>query len=230
MTNRLLIVDDEEILLKGLKFNLTQDGYEIDTAIDGLEAYEKISNNKYDLVLLDIMLPKMNGLEVCKKVRETSMVPIIMLTAKGDDSSKILGLEYGADDYITKPFNMLELKARIKAILRRVTFISNNESQNPSELILEGFKINSLGRKIIHNDKKINLTAKEFDLLLLLLTNKEKVFSRKDLLKEIWGYEYFGDVRTVDVHVRRLREKIEADSSQPKHILTKWGVGYYFAN
>ncbi len=228
MTNRLLIVDDEEILLKGLKFNLTQDGYEIDTAIDGLEAYEKISNNKYDLVLLDIMLPKMNGLEVCKKVRETSMVPIIMLTAKGDDSSKILGLEYGADDYITKPFNMLELKARIKAILRRVTFISNNESQNPSELILEGFKINSLGRKIIHNDKKINLTAKEFDLLLLLVTNKDKIYSREELLEIIWGYEYFGDVRTVDVHVRRLREKIEENSSQPKYILTKWGVGYYF--
>ncbi|MEA1975844.1 MAG: response regulator transcription factor, partial [Bacillota bacterium] len=219
-----------EILLKGLKFNLVQDGYEIDTAIDGLEAYEKISNNEYDLILLDIMLPKMNGLEVCKKVRETSTVPIIMLTAKGDDSSKILGLEYGADDYITKPFNMLELKARIKAILRRVTFINNNKIENPSELIIEGFKINSLGRKIIHNDKKINLTAKEFDLLLLLLTNKEKVFSRKDLLKEIWGYEYFGDVRTVDVHVRRLREKIEEDSSQPKHILTKWGVGYYFSN
>jgi DNA-binding response OmpR family regulator len=230
MKIKLLIVDDEEILLKGLKFNLLQDGYDIDTAIEGLDAYEKITKNKYDLILLDIMLPKMNGLEVCKKVRETSMVPIIMLTAKGDDSSKILGLEYGADDYITKPFNMLELKARIKAILRRIAFNVNNDSINSNEITIENFKINSLGRKIFLNDKKINLTAKEFDLLILLLTNKGKVFSREDLLKEIWGYEYFGDVRTVDVHIRRLREKIEENSSQPKYILTKWGVGYYFSN
>jgi DNA-binding response OmpR family regulator len=230
MKIKLLVVDDEEILLKGLKFNLLQEGYDIDTAIEGLDAYEKISKNKYDLVLLDIMLPKMNGLEVCKKVRETSMVPIIMLTAKGDDSSKILGLEYGADDYITKPFNMLELKARIKAILRRVAFKINTDSINSNEITIENFKINALGRKILLDDKKINLTAKEFDLLILLLTNKGNVFSREDLLKEIWGYEYFGDVRTVDVHIRRLREKIEEISSQPKYILTKWGVGYYFAN
>jgi DNA-binding response OmpR family regulator len=230
MKIKLLIVDDEEILLKGLKFNLLQEGYDIDTAIDGLDAYEKICENEYDLVLLDIMLPKMNGLEVCKKVRETLMVPIIMLTAKGDDSSKILGLEYGADDYITKPFNMLELKARIKAILRRIAFNVNNDSINSNEITIENFKINSLGRKIFLDDKRINLTAKEFDLLILLLTNKGTVFSREQLLKEIWGYEYFGDVRTVDVHIRRLREKIEENSSQPKYILTKWGVGYYFTN
>jgi len=227
---KLLVVDDEEILLKGLKFNLMQENYEVDSAIDGVEAYDKIINNQYDLVLLDIMLPKMNGLEVCKKVRETKMVPIIMLTAKGDDSSKILGLEYGADDYITKPFNMLELKARIKAILRRATFNITNESINSSEMVIDNFKINMLGRKILLNEKKINLTAKEFDLLLLLLTNKGTVFSREELLEKIWGYEYFGDVRTVDVHVRRLREKIEENSSQPEYILTKWGVGYYFAN
>jgi len=228
--SKLLIVDDEEILLKGLKFNLMQQDYEVDTAIDGAEAYEKIINNKYDLVLLDIMLPKMNGLEVCKKARETTMVPIIMLTAKGDDSSKILGLEYGADDYITKPFNMLELKARIKAILRRTTFNLSSETNNSSEMTIDDFKINMLGRKILLKESKIILTAKEFDLLLLLLTNKGTVFSREELLEKIWGYEYFGDVRTVDVHVRRLREKIEENSSQPKYILTKWGVGYYFAN
>ncbi len=228
--SKLLIVDDEEILLKGLKFNLMQQDYEVDTAIDGAEAYEKIINNKYDLVLLDIMLPKMNGLEVCKKVRKTTMVPIIMLTAKGDDSSKILGLEYGADDYITKPFNMLELKARIKAILRRTTFNISSEPNNSGEMTIDDFKINMLGRKILLKETKIILTAKEFDLLLLLLTNKGTVFSREELLEKIWGYEYFGDVRTVDVHVRRLREKIEENSSQPKYILTKWGVGYYFAN
>ncbi|MDM8535084.1 response regulator transcription factor [Clostridiaceae bacterium HSG29] len=228
--NKLLVVDDEEILLKGLKFNLIQQGYEVDTAIDGADAYEKIINNKYDLVLLDIMLPKMNGLEVCKKARETTMVPIIMLTAKGDDSSKILGLEYGADDYITKPFNMLELKARIKAILRRTSFSISNEPNSTNEMIIDDFKINMLGRKILLKESKIILTAKEFDLLLLLLTNKGTVFTREDLLEKIWGYEYFGDVRTVDVHVRRLREKIEENSSQPKYILTKWGVGYYFAN
>lgn len=229
MKKKLLVVDDEEILLKGLKFSLIQEGYDVDTAIDGIDAYDKIKEVEYDLVLLDIMLPKMNGLEVCKKVREDSMVPIIMLTAKGDDSSKVLGLEYGADDYITKPFNMLELKARIKAILRRVNFKINDEAEKSNELIVDDFRINSLGRKVYLKDEKINLTSKEFDLLILLLTNKGEVFSRKELLEEIWGYEYFGDVRTVDVHVRRLREKIEKTSSAPEYILTKWGVGYYFA-
>jgi DNA-binding response OmpR family regulator len=159
------------------------------------------------------------------------MVPIIMLTAKGDDSSKVLGLEYGADDYMTKPFNMLELKARVNAILRRVNF-SESESgddNKSNEMVFDNFKVNSLGRKVYLNDQRINLTAKEFDLLILLLSNRGEVFSREELLEEIWGYEYFGDVRTVDVHVRRLREKIEEESSEPKYILTKWGVGYYFA-
>ena len=229
MNKKLLVVDDEEILLKGLKFSLIQDGYDVDTAVDGADAYDKIMENEYDLVLLDIMLPKMNGLEVCKKVRKTSMVPIIMLTAKGDDSSKVLGLEYGADDYMTKPFNMLELKARVNAILRRVNFNENEDDNKSNEIIFDNFRVNSLGRKVFLKDKRISLTAKEFDLLILLISNRGEVFSREELLQEIWGYEYFGDVRTVDVHVRRLREKIEEESSEPKYILTKWGVGYYFA-
>lgn len=226
MAEKLLVVDDEPILLKGLKFSLTQDGYDVDTAVDGLEAYEKIMSNTYDMVVLDLMLPGMDGLEVCKKVRESSMVPIIILTAKGDDSNKVLGLEYGADDYLTKPFNILELKARIKAILRRIQV---KEKHAHSSIIETGdFSINTLGRKVTVNDRDISLTAKEFDLLLLLVMNRDKIFSREELLETIWGYEYFGDVRTVDVHVRRLREKIEPNSSQPEYILTKWGVGYYF--
>jgi len=226
MSEKILVVDDEPILLKGLKFSLEQDGYNVETAIDGNEAFEKIMNNSYELVVLDLMLPEIDGLEVCKKVRETSMVPIIILTAKGDDSSKVLGLEYGADDYLTKPFNILELKARIKAILRRVQV---NEKQTATSVINAGdFSINTLGRKVTVNGRDVNLTAKEFDLLLLLVMNRDKVFSREELLETIWGYEYFGDVRTVDVHIRRLREKIERNSSQPEYILTKWGVGYYF--
>ncbi len=226
MAEKILIVDDEPILLKGLTFNLSQDNFEVDTAINGKEAYDKIMLNHYDLVVLDLMLPEMSGLEVCQKVRETSMVPIIILTAKADDSNKVLGLEYGADDYLTKPFNILELKARIRAILRRVQVKKKNSR---SSIIEEGdFIINTLGRKVTLNDRDISLTAKEFDLLLLLVMNKEKIFSREELLELIWGYEYFGDVRTVDVHVRRLREKIEPNSSQPKYIMTKWGVGYYF--
>jgi DNA-binding response OmpR family regulator len=226
MAEKILVVDDEPILLKGLKFSLEQDDYQVEVAVDGLEAYEKIMNNDYDLVVLDLMLPEIDGLEVCRKVRETSMVPIIILTAKGEDSSKVLGLEYGADDYLTKPFNILELKARIKAILRRV---SVSETTNATSVMVIGeFTINTLGRKVSIDGREINLTAKEFDLLLLLVINKDKVFSREELLETIWGYEYFGDVRTVDVHVRRLREKIELNSSQPEYILTKWGVGYYF--
>ena len=229
MKYKLLAVDDEEVLLKGLKFSLIQEGYEVDSASDGKEAYEMILENDYDLILLDIMLPKMNGLEVCKKVRQDSMVPIIMLTAKGDDSSKVLGLEHGADDYITKPFNMLELKARVKAILRRININkASDEKSNLNQLNVDDFKINTVGRKVFLNGEKVSLTAKEFDLLLLLLSNKGEVFSRKDLLEKIWGYEYFGDVRTVDVHIRRLREKIEKNSSEPRYILTKWGVGYYY--
>ncbi|MDF2547085.1 MAG: DNA-binding response regulator [Anaerosolibacter sp.] len=226
MTHKLLVVDDEPILLKGLKYSLEQESYEIDTAEDGTDALAMALHNAYDLIILDLMLPGIDGLEVCKRLREKSMVPIIILTAKGEDTSKILGLEYGADDYLTKPFNILELKARIKAILRRVHI---NDNVSPSNVIkISGFTINTLGRKVNLGDMEINLTAKEFDLLLLLATNPGKVYSREELLEIIWGYEYFGDLRTVDVHVRRLREKIEKNSSQPEFILTKWGVGYYF--
>jgi len=224
---KLLVVDDEEILLKGLRYSLIQEGYDIDTAVDGIEALDKVNRNDYDLVVLDLMLPKMDGLEVCRKIRETSMVPIIILTAKGEDTSKVLGLEYGADDYLTKPFNILELKARIKAIFRRIEFDGNKGNTN---LHIDDFTINTLGRKVTLKGEDINLTAKEFDLLLLLATNPGKIYSREELLEIIWGYEYFGDVRTVDVHIRRLREKIEVNSSQPNYILTKWGVGYYFRN
>jgi DNA-binding response OmpR family regulator len=227
VANNILVVDDEPILLKGLKFSLEQDDYNVETATDGKEAYNKILNNTYDLVVLDLMLPEIDGLEVCRMVRESSMVPIIILTAKGDDSSKLLGLEYGADDYLTKPFNILELKARIKAILRRVRF---NDKLATSVITVGDFSINTLGRKVTIDSKDINLTAKEFDLLMLLVMNRDKVYSREELLETIWGYEYFGDVRTVDVHIRRLREKIEKNSSQPEYILTKWGVGYYFKN
>ncbi|NLY35871.1 MAG: response regulator transcription factor [Tissierellia bacterium] len=223
--DKLLIVDDEPILLKGLKFSLEQEGYIIDTAVDGEEALEKAMDNKYDLVVLDVMLPKMDGIEVCKRIRESSMVPIIMLTAKGDDESKILGLEAGADDYMAKPFNILELKARIRAVLRRV---KPKNMASSSIISFDKFSVNFFGRKVIFDDREVTLTAKEFDLLILLVLNEGTVFSREELLEKIWGYEYFGDVRTVDVHVRRLREKVEADSSHPEFIMTKWGTGYYF--
>lgn len=226
MDERLLVVDDEPILLKGLKFSLEQDGYQVEVAMDGNEAFDKIMAEDYDLIVLDLMLPGMDGLEVCRKVRESSMVPIIMLTAKGEDSSKVLGLEYGADDYLTKPFNILELKARIRAILRRASFVDQNITT--SQLVVGDFSINTLGRKVSICGREINLTAKEFDLLLLLILQRDKIFSREELLEKIWGYEYYGDVRTVDVHIRRLREKIEDNSSAPRYIMTKWGVGYYF--
>ncbi len=228
MKKKLLVVDDEPVLLKSLKYSLEQEDYQIETAVDGEMALNRALDEEFDLIVLDLMLPKMDGLEVCKKIREQSVVPIIILTAKGDDSSKLLGLEYGADDYLTKPFNILELKARIKAIFRRTVL---GENAQKSSVIQAGeFTINTLGRKVQFDNRDINLTAKEFDLLLLLATNKGKVYSRDELLTLIWGNEYLGDVRTVDVHIRRLREKIEINSSQPEYIQTKWGVGYYFKN
>lgn len=227
MAKKVLVVDDEKLIVKGIRFSLEQEGMEVDCAYDGEEALEAIKNNEYDVVLLDVMIPKMSGFEVCQNVREFSEVPIIMLTAKGDDMDKILGLEYGADDYITKPFNILEVKARIKAIMRR----SKKEATNsrPNKLIVKGdLKLDVEGRNVKIGDKEINLTAKEFDLLELLLTNPNKVYSREKLLSIVWGYEYPGDVRTVDVHIRRLREKIESNPSEPKYVFTKWGVGYFF--
>ena len=227
MGKRILLVDDEPLILKGLKYTLEQDGYETDTAVDGQEALDKFFSGVYDLVLLDVMLPKVDGLSVCQRIRETSSVPIIMLTAKGEDMDKILGLEYGADDYITKPFNILEVKARIKAIMRRAARQEPKE-EKAKVVQVKDLRIDCESRRVFIGDREINLTAKEFDVLELLVFNPNKVYSRENLLNIVWGYEYPGDVRTVDVHIRRLREKIEANPSEPKYVHTKWGVGYYF--
>ncbi len=227
MAVRILLVDDEPLILKGLRFSLQQEGYEIDSAADGEEALEKVFGNQYDLILLDVMLPKLSGIEVCQRVRETSDVPIIMLTAKGEDMDKILGLEYGADDYMVKPFNILEVKARIKTILRRA---SGRREEKKPQLAGGGLFLDSVTRSVEADGKPINLTVKEFDLLQLFMSNPGRVYSREELLETIWGSDYFGDFRTVDVHIRRLREKIEADPAKPLHILTKWGIGYYFGH
>lgn len=227
---KVLVVDDEKLIVKGIRFSLEQDGMEVDCAYDGEEAMIKARENQYDVILLDVMLPKADGLEVCQTIREFSEVPIIMLTAKGNDMDKILGLEYGADDYITKPFNILEVKARIKAILRRNSK-SSKKTEVPDNRVIEagGLKLDRDGRRVFVNDKEINLTAKEFDLLELLACNPDKVYSRDALLGYVWGNKAdSGDVRTVDVHVRRLREKIEPSPSAPQFVHTKWGVGYYF--
>lgn len=227
MGKKVLVVDDEKLIVKGIRFSLEQDGMEVDCAYDGEEALECVQNKEYDMILLDLMLPKMNGLEVCQQVREFSDVPIIMLTAKGEDMDKILGLEYGADDYITKPFNILEVKARIKAIMRRTTKSAHQE-EKAKVVEMGDLKLDCESRRVFIRGKEINLTAKEFDVLELLVFNPNKVYSRENLLNIVWGYEYPGDVRTVDVHIRRLREKIEANPSEPKYVHTKWGVGYYF--
>ena len=227
MSRKVLVVDDEKLIVKGIRFNLEQDGMEVDCAYDGEEALEKAKEKEYDMILLDIMLPKLTGLEVCQQIREFSSVPIIMLTAKGEDMDKILGLEYGADDYITKPFNILEVKARIKAIMRRMRKEEAKESFGKT-LVSGDLKLDCEGRRVFIAGKEINLTAKEFDVLELLAKNPNKVYSRENLLNLVWGYEYPGDVRTVDVHIRRLREKIEAVPSDPKYVHTKWGIGYYF--
>lgn len=224
---RVLVVDDEKLIVKGIRFSLEQDSMEVDCAYDGEEALKLARENAYDMILLDVMLPKYTGFEVCQQIREFSDVPIIMLTAKGEDMDKILGLEYGADDYITKPFNILEVKARIKAIMRRVGK-KNGESANEKVIVKRDMKIDCESRRVVIGDKEINLTAKEFDLLELLAMNPNKVYSRENLLNIVWGYEYPGDARTVDVHIRRLREKVEANPSDPKYVYTKWGVGYYF--
>ena len=227
MSKRVLVVDDEKLIVKGIRFSLEQEGMEVDCAYDGEEALEKAKEKEYDMILLDIMLPKLTGLEVCQQIREFSSVPIIMLTAKGEDMDKILGLEYGADDYITKPFNILEVKARIKAIMRRMRKEEAKESFGKT-LVSGDLKLDCEGRRVFIAGKEINLTAKEFDVLELLAKNPNKVYSRENLLNLVWGYEYPGDVRTVDVHIRRLREKIEAVPSEPKYVHTKWGIGYYF--
>lgn len=225
--SRVLVVDDEKLIVKGIRFSLEQDGMEVDCAYDGEEAVRLAQENEYDMILLDLMLPKLSGLEVCQQIREFSSVPIVMLTAKGEDMDKILGLEYGADDYITKPFNILEVKARIKAIMRRMT--KKSAKEDSVKVIETGdMKLDLESRRICIAGKEINLTTKEFDVLELLVLNPEKVFSRESLLNTVWGSEYPGDVRTVDVHIRRLREKIESNPSEPQYVHTKWGIGYYY--
>ena len=227
MAKKVLVVDDEKLIVKGIRFSLLQDDMEVDCAYDGEEALNLAKSNAYDMILLDVMLPKMDGFEVCQALREFSEVPIIMLTAKGDDMDKILGLEYGADDYITKPFNILEVKARIKAIMRRTTPAKVVKEQ--TSVIEKGdIKLDCDSRRLFINDEEINLTAREFELLEILVKNENKVYSRESLLNLVWGKDYPGDVRTVDVHVRRLREKIETNPSEPKYVHTKWGVGYYY--
>ena len=227
MGKKVLVVDDEKLIVKGLKFSLEQDGMTVDCAYDGEEAVALAEKNTYDLILLDVMLPKIDGFGVCRAIREKSSVPIIMLTAKGDDMDKILGLEYGADDYITKPFNILEVKARMKAILRRVA-VAERHPKKKNVIESGDIRIDKESRRVFIRDEETYLTAKEFDLLVLLSAEPGKVYSREQLLNLVWGYAYPGDARTVDVHIRRLREKIEEKPSDPKYIYTKWGVGYYF--
>lgn len=221
------MVDDEKLIVKGIRFSLEQDGMEVDCAYDGEEALAMAKETEYDIILLDVMLPKLSGFEVCQAIREFSTVPVLMLTAKGDDMDKILGLEYGADDYITKPFNILEVKARIKAILRRTKKKASEKDEGKVIRKAELF-MDLESRRLTIDGKEINLTAKEYDLLELMALNQGKIYSREQLLGAVWGYDYPGDVRTVDVHIRRLREKIEKKPSEPKYVHTKWGVGYYF--
>ncbi len=222
---KILIVDDEKLLVKGIKFNFEQEGFLVETAYDGEEALKLAKDKSIDIIILDLMLPKIDGLAVCQKIREFSRVPIIMLTAKTEDMDKIMGLEYGADDYMTKPFNILELKARVKAILRRS---SAGAGEARAKAASAAATLDYNLRKVRVDGRWIELTSKEFDLIDLLVSNAGKVYSRESLLDIVWGYDYPGDIRTVDVHVRRLREKIEPNPAEPKYIITKWGVGYYF--
>ena len=228
MAAKVLVVDDERMIVKGLRFSLMQEGYEVDCAYDGEEAVSMIRDNQYEIVLLDVMLPKLSGFEVLQQVREFSDVPVIMLTARGDDMDKILGLDYGADDYVTKPFNPLEVKGRIKAIIRRTS--RSRQAPGPKENTIEvgDLYMDLDNRRVTLAGREINLTSKEFELLELLATHAGKVYSRNMLLQMVWGKDYPGDVRTVDVHIRRLREKIEQNASEPRYVQTKWGVGYYF--
>ena len=225
---KILVVDDEKLLVKGLKFNLENDGYQVDVCYDGATAVEKAAGERYDLILLDLMMPVMDGLEACMQIRQSSTVPIIMLTAKGEDTDKLLGFEYGADDYITKPFNILELKARVRALLRRSVQSASAETGVEERLTKGGITLDG-GRRAAYKDgKEVDLTVKEFDLIRLLMSAEGRVFSREALLDAVWGADYLGEERTVDVHIRRLREKLEDDPANPRHIVTKWGVGYFF--
>lgn len=226
---RVLVVDDEKPLVKGMKFNLENEGYEVECAYDGAAAVELAREGRFDLIILDLMMPELDGLEACMRIREFSNVPIIMLTAKSEDADKIIGFECGADDYITKPFNILELKARIRALLRRAGAAA--QQQREADRLTQGsITLDVAERAAWRDGEPVELTAKEFDLMALLMQNPGRVYSRENLLNLVWGYEYIGEFRTVDVHIRRLREKLEPDPANPEHILTKWGVGYYLAN
>ncbi len=223
---KILVVDDEELLVKGIKFNLENEGYEVDGCYDGESAVALARSGDYALIILDLMMPKLDGLNACMQIREFSTVPVIMLTAKSEDTDKLIGFEYGADDYITKPFNILELKARVRALLRRSSL--QNPSESAGRITREHITIDSERRSAQVDGKSVELTVKEFDLIELLMRNPGKVYSRENLLDLVWGYEYQGDIRTVDVHIRRLREKLERNPAEPECIITKWGVGYYF--
>ena len=227
MAKKVLVVDDEKLIVKGIRFSLEQDGMEVTCAYDGEEALRLAREQKFDMILLDIMLPKLSGTEVCQQIREFSNVPIVMLTAKSEDMDKIMGLEYGADDYITKPFNILEVKARIRAIMRRTSARAETDRQ-PGLIESGDMRMDCDSRRVTISGREVNLTTKEFDLLELLIKNPNKVYSRENLLKIVWGADYPGDVRTVDVHIRRLREKIESNPSEPRYVHTKGGVGYFF--
>lgn len=223
---KILVVDDEKVMVKGLKFNLENEGYVVDVGCDGQQALDMAKQGDYNLIILDLMMPKIDGLQVCMEIREFSAVPIIMLTARAEDTDKLLGFEYGADDYITKPFNILEVKARVRALLRRAT---KQQAEEEGKYLTRGdWGVDSASRSAWNGDGQVTLTAKEFDLLEFLMRNAGRVYSREQLLNLVWGYEYAGDDRTVDVHMRRLREKMERTPAAPAYLLTKWGVGYYF--
>ena len=222
---KILVVDDEKLLVKGMKFNLENEGYEVECACDGAAAVELARNGQFDLIILDVMMPEVDGLEACMRIREISNVPIIMLTAKSEDADKLMGFECGADDYLTKPFNILELKARVRALLRRAAGVQRNRG---AVLAAGDLSLNTEERVAIRDGQTVELTAKEYDLIELLMRNPRRVYSRENLMNVVWGYSYAGDYRTVDVHIRRLREKLEKNPAEPDHIMTKWGVGYYF--
>ncbi|MEG1593464.1 MAG: response regulator transcription factor [Oscillibacter sp.] len=222
---RILVVDDEKLLVKGMKFNLENEGYEVECAYDGAAAVELTRNGRFDLLILDVMMPEVDGLEACMRIREFSNVPIIMLTAKSEDADKLMGFESGADDYLTKPFNILELKARVRALLRRA---SGTQKRSGAVLTLGDLSLNTEERVAVREGNTVDLTAKEYDLIELLMRNPRRVYSRENLMNVVWGYTYAGDYRTVDVHIRRLREKLEKNPAEPEYIMTKWGVGYYF--
>ena len=222
---RILVVDDERTLVKGIKFNLENEGYQVECAYDGAAAVELARESKLDMIILDLMMPEVDGLEACMRIREFSNVPVIMLTAKSEDADKLMGFECGADDYLTKPFNILELKARVRALLRRAAGVQRSRN---SILTAGDLSLNTEERVAIRDGLTIDLTAKEYDLIELLMRNPRRVYSRENLMNVVWGYSYTGDYRTVDVHIRRLREKLERNPAEPEHICTKWGVGYYF--